>query len=241
MAVHRARRLITGPLDWVLVTLGAQLERRRSAISRRSQPRFASAGPGFVLQPPYEVRHPDRMRIGRDVRIGPHSVLKVTTEYPGSWMQHPAGEHIEQSFDPRLEIGDRVSATASLHVVVYDRVTIEDDVLIASNVYISDGGHATTRGDRPYKYQGISGVAPIVIGYGSWIGQNAVILPGVTVGACSVIGANAVVARDVPAGAVVVGAPARVVRLWDAGRDMWTSRGASVEDAAGDASDVRMA
>jgi len=221
MAAYRARRLITGPLDRVLVALGAQLERRRSAIARALQPRFGTAGPGLVLQTPYEVRNTDRMHLGRDVRIGPHSVLKVTTTYPGSWMAHPDGDHIVQSFDPRLEIGDRVSATSNLHVVVYDRVTIEDDVLIASNVYISDGGHALTRGDRPYKYQGVDGVAPIVIGRGSWVGHNAVILPGVSIGAYSVIGANAVVTRDVPAGTVVVGAPARAVRRWDAQRGTW--------------------
>ena len=222
MAAQRARRLLMAPFERMFVALGVQLERRRAAIARASQPRFATAAPGLVLQPPYEVRHADKMHVGHDVRIGPRSVLKVTTSYPGSWLQHPDGEHVVQSFDPYLEIGDRVTATANLHVVVYDRVTIEDDVLIASNVYISDGGHALARGDRPYKYQGIAGVAPIVIGRGSWIGQNAVILPGVTIGAYAVIGANAVVTRDVPAGAVAVGAPARVVRRWDAERDEWS-------------------
>jgi len=221
MAAFRARRLFTSLLDRVLVALGAQLERRRAAIARASQPRFATDAPGLVLQPPYEVRHTDKMYLGRDVRIGPHSVLKATTTYPGSWMQHPSGEHVVQGFDPRLDIGDRVSATSSLHIVVYDRITIEDDVLIASNVYISDGGHALTRGDRPYKYQGIAGVAPIVVGRGSWIGQNAVIMPGVTIGAYAVVGANAVVTRDVPGGAVVVGAPAHVVRRWDADGVTW--------------------
>ena len=239
MAAHRARHLITSPLDRVLVALGAQLERRRSAIARASQPRFATAAPGLVVQPPHEVRNADRIRVGCDVRIGPRSVLKVTMSYPGSWMQHPDGEHVVQSFDPRLEIGARVTAMSDLSIVVYDRVTIEDDVLIASNVYVSDGGHALTHGDQAYMYQGIAGVAPIVIGRGSWIGQNAVILPGVTIGACSVIGANAVVKRDVPAGAVVVGAPARVVRRWDAERCVWLRPDSDGGNATADVLEVR--
>lgn len=54
--------------------------------------------------------------------------------------------------------------------------------------------------------------APIVIGRGVWIGANVTVLPGVTIGDDAVVAAAAVVTRDVPAGAVVVGAPARVVR-----------------------------
>lgn len=239
MAAQWALRIIKSPLDRILIALGVQLERRRSSIARAAQPRFATTAPGLVLQPPYEVRNSERMHVGRDVRIGPHSVLKATTSYPGSWMQHPDGDHVAQSFDPRIEIGDRVTATSSLQIVAYDRVTIEADVLIASNVYISDGGHALTRGDQPYKYQGIAGVAPIVIRRGSWIGQNAVILPGVTIGACAVIGANAVVTRDVPAGAVAVGAPARVVRRWDAGRGEWSKSASDDGQAIVDARDAR--
>ncbi len=51
-----------------------------------------------------------------------------------------------------------------------------------------------------------------VIGNDVWIGQNAVILPGVHVGNGAIIGANAVVSRDVPAYTVVAGNPARAIR-----------------------------
>lgn len=52
----------------------------------------------------------------------------------------------------------------------------------------------------------------IVIGNDVWIGANAVILPGVTIGDGAVIGAGAVVTRDVPDYAIVVGVPAKVIR-----------------------------
>ena len=51
-----------------------------------------------------------------------------------------------------------------------------------------------------------------VIGNDVWIGREAVILPGITVGDGAIIGARAVVSRDVPPYAVVVGNPGRVVR-----------------------------
>jgi maltose O-acetyltransferase len=57
---------------------------------------------------------------------------------------------------------------------------------------------------------------PVVVGDDTYVGAGAIILPGVTIGACSVVGAGAVVARDVPAGSVVAGVPARPVRSSDA-------------------------
>lgn len=56
---------------------------------------------------------------------------------------------------------------------------------------------------------------PVRIGADVWIGSNATILPGVTVGDGAVIGAASVVTNDVPARAIVVGSPARVVRSVD--------------------------
>lgn len=52
---------------------------------------------------------------------------------------------------------------------------------------------------------------PVVVGPGAWLGVNAVVLPGVTVGRGAIVGAGAVVTRDVPDFAVVVGVPARVI------------------------------
>lgn len=53
---------------------------------------------------------------------------------------------------------------------------------------------------------------PIRIEDDSWIGANAVILPGVTIGRGSTIGAGAIVSRDIPPYSVAVGIPARVVK-----------------------------
>lgn len=55
----------------------------------------------------------------------------------------------------------------------------------------------------------------INIGSDVWIGSNAIILPGVTIGAGAIVAAGAVVNKDVPDKAVVAGVPARVIKAYD--------------------------
>ena len=59
--------------------------------------------------------------------------------------------------------------------------------------------------DMPYK-------GDTVIGNDVWIGQNALILPGVHIGDGAIIGADSVVGSDVPAYTVVAGNPAKIIR-----------------------------
>ncbi len=191
-------------------------------LERGTLPRFANEPAGFEMRWPRSLVHPERMTIGRDVKLGPNSELKCNVRYPGGWMQHPHGEHVVQSFDPRLTIGDRVTATASLQVIAFHSVVIEDDVMFAANVFVADGTHASARTDTPYKYQGVAEPRPVHIGRGAWIGQNAVISPGVTIGEMAIVGANSVVTRDVAPRTVVVGVPARVLKAWDPEAGAWT-------------------
>ena len=60
-------------------------------------------------------------------------------------------------------------------------------------------GHPVSRGD-------------VVIGHDVWIGLDAIILSGVSIGNGSIVGASAVVSRDVPAYSVVAGNPAKVIK-----------------------------
>lgn len=57
--------------------------------------------------------------------------------------------------------------------------------------------------------------APITIGEDCWLGGNVTILPGVTIGKGAVVGAGSVVTKDVPPESVVVGNPARVIKMID--------------------------
>jgi acetyltransferase-like isoleucine patch superfamily enzyme len=191
------------------------------ALELGTMPRFRNEPSGFEMRWPRSLVHAERMTIGRDVKLGPNSELKCNTHYPGGWMRHPHGDHVAQVFEPQLTIGDRVTATASLQVIAFSSVIIEDDVMFAANVFIADGTHAITKTDLPYKYQGVGELGPVRICRGAWIGQNAVINPGVTIGELAIVGANSVVTRDVPPRTIVGGVPARVVKRWNAESGAW--------------------
>lgn len=93
--------------------------------------------------------------------------------------------------------------------VVYDRVRIGNRVQIGPRVAFETMGHGLTY--LPGKGRGRTS-APIVVEDEVWIGANAVILQGVTVGRGAVVAAGAVVVRDVAAWTLVGGVPARVLR-----------------------------
>lgn len=208
-------------IDRFVVRFGILLEGVKGRIADKTLPQFRGSGRGLVVQLPRDIRNPDRIEIGDSVKLGPGCVLKAITRYPGGWMRHPEGQDVEQAFDSRVVLGDRVTATGQLHITAYSTVIVEDDVMFATNVFISDGSHGISTAEVPYKFQPIERILPVRVGRGSWIGQNVVIMPGVTIGELCVVGANSVVTQSIPPQSIAVGSPARVVKRWNSGRKQW--------------------
>ena len=92
------------------------------------------------------------------------------------------------------------------------RIVIEDDVLVGSGTHFYTANHEISNPGIAIASQGHSDARDVVVHRGSWIGANAIILPGVEIGQGAVVGAGSVVTKSVPAGCVAVGNPARVVR-----------------------------
>lgn len=103
-----------------------------------------------------------------------------------------------------VEIGDRV--TIKNGVSLWDGVRVEDDVFIGPNVAFANDRYPRSK-HYPERFESV------VIRRGASVGANATLLPGVEIGAGALVGAGAVVTRDVPPRAVVMGSPARVVRM----------------------------
>ena len=108
-----------------------------------------------------------------------------------------------------VEIGDHTRI--GIHCTVIGPVSIGNNVNLAQGITVTALNHNFTDTSRRIDEQGIS-TKPVVIGDDVWIGANAVILPGVTIGRHVVVAAGAVVTNDVPNNCVVGGVPAKVIK-----------------------------
>lgn len=113
--------------------------------------------------------------------------------------------------DEIVVIGDRCLIGRQSSIVGHYSIRIEDDVFFGPNVYVTDQNHGFEKLDLPIGKQTMA-EQPVVIGEGSWLGANVVVLPGVTIGKHVTVGAGSVVTGDLPDNSVAVGSPARVVR-----------------------------
>jgi len=98
-----------------------------------------------------------------------------------------------------------------IHNTIIGPVTIGNHVNLAQGITVTALNHNFIDTTLRIDEQGIS-TNPVVIGDDVWIGANAVILPGVTIGRHVVIAAGAVVTKDVPDNCVVGGIPAKVLK-----------------------------
>lgn len=179
---------------------------------RRTPPAFGACGPGLALAWPWTVSAPERIHLGRDVRLGPHAWLALTTVRERQVTQ--GREVPEQVFAPELRIGDRVTFGRDLTIACLGRVEIGDDVLGGDRVLIADTFHDYRDPSRPIATQPMAEPRAVTIGAGAFLGTGAVVNPGVRIGEGAVVAAGSVVTRDVPACSHVGGAPARVLKTY---------------------------
>ncbi len=159
--------------------------RLRSALIYR--PAFGSFGAGSVIVRPRVLRGVEGIHIGAGCAI-----------YDGAWLAcEPGGGP--------LRIGDRTYLGHDVHLHAIDPVEIGSGVVLADGVFVASSDHHRTDRHR------VVASGPIRIGDDVFVGQRAIILGGVTIGAGATIAAGAVVTRDVAAGEVVAGVPATPV------------------------------
>lgn len=106
----------------------------------------------------------------------------------------------------RLRLGTLIDIGENAILRAGGGLTIGSRVLIAAGAAIVTVGHPIA-----LPRWNVNTMAPVHIGDDVWIGVNAVVLPGVTVGNGAVVAAGAVVTEDVPPFTVVGGVPARVI------------------------------
>ncbi|MAO07353.1 MAG: acetyltransferase [Alteromonas sp.] len=111
------------------------------------------------------------------------------------------------NYGKHIQIGKNVFINFNCTLLGLGGIIIEDDVLIAPNVSLLSEGHPIDPKER-------HSLVPkrVHIKKNAWIGANATILPGVTVGENAIVAAGAVVSNDVPDNTVVGGIPAKFIK-----------------------------
>lgn len=110
-------------------------------------------------------------------------------------------------FGKNITVGKNVFFNTGCSFQDRGGISIGDGTMIGMNVTIATLNHGL-----PLETRNVTYPSPVIIGDNVWIGSNATILPGVTIGDNSVVAAGAVVTKDVPGNTVVAGVPAKELK-----------------------------
>lgn len=133
-----------------------------------------------------------RLVVGKRFRIYPHA-------------------RIELSKIAFCKFGDNVAIGDNFHLICQSHIEIGNNLLCASNVFISDTDHSFDVGDIPFINQPCI-VKNVYLGDNVFLGKNVVILPGTHLSDNTIVAANAVVKGHYPGNVVLAGIPAKVIR-----------------------------
>jgi acetyltransferase-like isoleucine patch superfamily enzyme len=175
----------------------------------QSKTGYKKFGKGSVIKYPYRIWNKSKIEIGDNVFIAENSFFSVSKDFNG------------QKFNPVVKIGNNVRIGGSFILGCINKVIIEDDVLFADRVFVADHVHEYENIKIPVISQPLRSIGSVHIKSGAFIGVNAVIMPGVTIGKNSVVGASSVVTKSIQDYTVVAGIPAKIIKRYNFKTKQW--------------------
>ena len=175
-------------LDWVIMN---QVETRPRWFIRLLAPLYQHRGRHSVIHHSARLDTPPY----RKFSLGDYSVIESF-----ACINNAVGD---------VMIGDHTRI--GLHNTIIGPVTIGSHVNLAQGITVTALNHNFEDSEKRIDEQGVS-TSAVTIEDDIWIGANAVVLPGVTIGHHSVVAAGAVVTKDVPPHSLVAGVPAKVIK-----------------------------
>lgn len=169
---------------------------------------FFSIGKKTTIIPPLRFTNLSLIQLGSGITIHSHC-----------WIQ--ALKLNERGSSPKIIIKDYAAIGMNTTISAAKSIVIEEHVFTGRNVYISDHGHKFEDITMPIGNQGIRKAIEVRIGAKTWLGQNAVILPGVTIGRHCIIGANSVVTSHIPDYTIAAGVPAKAINRYNSSTKSW--------------------
>lgn len=168
--------------------------------------KFKNFGKGSSVLFPLNLNGIENISIGNNVSIAYKTWLAA--------VPHTGAEKCE------LIIGNGTNIGNFNHIYATKSIVIGENVLIADKVYITDNLHQYENINIPIIHQPIKQIGTVIIGDGTWIGENVCVI-GVKIGKNCVVGANSVVTKDIPDYCVVVGSPAYVIKRFCIESNLW--------------------
>ena len=173
---------------------------------------------------PFQFKHfGKKSRIDKPLRVEGKRFIEIEDHVyvqPYTWL---ACQPLTGCSNPILKLGKGAVIGNFNHIYATQSIVIEDYVLTADKVYISDNLHGYSDPNVPIVQQPIKQIGEVRIGEGSWLGENVCVI-GASIGKHCTIGANSVVTHDIPDYSVAVGAPARVIKQYNFETKQWEKK-----------------
>ena len=177
----------------------------------------------LFLYPFQFKRFGKKSRIDKPLRIEGKQYMEIEDHVyvqPYTWL---ACQPLTGCKNPVLKFGKGCTIGHFNHIYATEGIVLEDYVLTADKVYISDNLHSFEDPQTPIIQQPIRQIHPVRIGEGSWLGENVCVI-GASIGKHCTIGANSVVTHDIPDYSVAVGVPAKVIKQYNFETQQWEKR-----------------
>lgn len=180
---------------------------KRDIVTALYTKKFEKFGHDSVLYHPLCIRGRENICIGNQTTILNGVRMQVYNDLTG-----------KQS---KIKIGDNCYIGYNNTFLAGGNITLEDGVLMASNILISSENHSIDPESPDYYMNQKLSCAPIIVGEGTWIGEKVSILSGVSIGKKCVIGAGSIVTKDIPDFSIAVGSPAKVIKKYNFNTHEW--------------------
>ncbi|GFN31955.1 acyltransferase [Paenibacillus xylaniclasticus] len=180
----------------------------KAAAAAPTRPKFYELGEHSVIEGGCIMQGAEEIAIGRGVFVRTGAWFNICTPVTGE--------------RPKLIVGDGCQFNFRVSISAANRIILERFSIFGHQTYISDTQHEYRNVGIPIIMQGISDTeGETVVGEGTWVGANCIIGGRLRIGRGSVIGANSVVTDSIPDFSVAVGAPARVIKMFDTDAADW--------------------
>ena len=154
-----------------------------------------------------QIKRINKMNIGKNISFGRDTRINF----------------YDKENDKKLYIGDGSYFCNRVTILCGGKIVIGKNVLVASDVcFFAENHSIDANSSVPYMKQDLK-FKDVYVGDGAWIGEKAIILPGVELGKRCVVAAGAVVTKSFPAYSLVGGVPAKVIKKYNFDKHLWES------------------